>query len=150
MSSLDDLEAMGRFNTAFAVEELLIAATEHWTWSVRPEQITLGTGVLALKRHCPTFGQMAPAEGHDLASAVAIVEANLRVAFEPDRINYVMLMMRDHHVHFHVVPRYAGPRQFVDRLWLDEAWPTAPSLSGDAQPMSVLLSMRDLLGAASS
>ncbi len=48
------------------------------------------------------------------------------VAYE--RINYLMLMMVDPDVHFHVIPRYAGSRQFGDIEFRDAGWPGPPAL----------------------
>ena len=43
-----------------------------------------------------------------------------------------MLMMVDHHVHYHVIPRYEGIRTFAGREWVDNGWPALPVI-GDAQ-----------------
>jgi diadenosine tetraphosphate (Ap4A) HIT family hydrolase len=47
-------------------------------------------------------------------------------------MNYLMLMMVDHHVHFHALPRYDGPREFAGLTWIDGGWPALPAF-GDAQ-----------------
>ena len=48
------------------------------------------------------------------------------VAYE--RINYLMLMMVDPDVHFHVIPRYDGSRSFGALAFADAGWPGPPAL----------------------
>jgi diadenosine tetraphosphate (Ap4A) HIT family hydrolase len=40
-----------------------------------------------------------------------------------------MLMMVDPHVHFHILPRYAGERRFGAIDFEDKGWPGLPDLS---------------------
>jgi diadenosine tetraphosphate (Ap4A) HIT family hydrolase len=68
----------------------------------------------------------------DLAAAVAVVEHATRAAFGYDKINYLMLMMVDPDVHFHVLPRYGGERRFADLSFLDAGWPGPPDLGAAA------------------
>ena len=53
-------------------------------------------------------------------------ERKLRDAFQFDKINYLLLMMVDRHLHFHVIPRYAETRSFAGVEWPDPAWPKGP------------------------
>ena len=48
-------------------------------------------------------------------------------AFE--KINYLMLMMVDKEVHYHVLPRYSETRKFEGVAFPDPGWPVAPDLS---------------------
>jgi diadenosine tetraphosphate (Ap4A) HIT family hydrolase len=43
-----------------------------------------------------------------------------------------MLMMVDHHVHYHVIPRYESESEFEGLKWTDNGWPALPIL-GDNQ-----------------
>ena len=45
-----------------------------------------------------------------------------------ERINYLMLMMVDPHVHFHVIPRYSGSREWGGLEFADQGWPGPPDL----------------------
>ena len=45
-----------------------------------------------------------------------------------EKINYLMLMMVDPHVHFHVLPRYEGGRDFDSVDYPDAGWPGMPAL----------------------
>ncbi len=66
-----------------------------------------------------------------LPKAIRDIEAALSKAFAYDKINYLMLMMVDPEVHYHVIPRYAEPRDFGGKTFADTGWPKTPNL-GDA------------------
>lgn len=88
----------------------LIAEYDHWVVLLRPAQPTLGALVLAAKSNATAFGDL-PAEAHaELKTATAAIEAALSHAVGYAKINYLMLMMVDPQVHFHVLPRYEGER----------------------------------------
>lgn len=50
----------------------------------------------------------------DLASMTGVVEARLAEAFSPDKMNYLMLMMVDAHLHCHVLPAMDGQLTSAD------------------------------------
>jgi diadenosine tetraphosphate (Ap4A) HIT family hydrolase len=127
---------LGAFWAKFRVAELLVSESAYWTWSIRPAQATLGAGIIALKRHASRFADVSREEMSDLADLVTRVEQRTADRFRHRIMNYLMLMMVDHHVHFHVLPRYESPRQFAGRVWQDPGWPGLPVL-GDAQHADV-------------
>ena len=51
-----------------------------------------------------------------------------------EKINYLMLMMVDADVHFHVFPRYHGAKTFQDMTVPDAGWPGPPRLDAFVQP----------------
>jgi diadenosine tetraphosphate (Ap4A) HIT family hydrolase len=80
----------------------------------------------------------------ELARVIADVEGALARAFAYDKINYLMLMMVDPDVHFHVVPRYAEARSFAGVDFADRGWPRLPELAGAPEPEAgVLRQIRD-------
>ena len=106
----------------------LIAEYDHWAVLLRPAQPTLGALVLAAKSDATAFGDL-PAEAHaELKVATAAIEAALTQAVGYAKINYLMLMMVDPHVHFHVLPRYEGERSGVGLTIPDAGWPAQPDL----------------------
>jgi diadenosine tetraphosphate (Ap4A) HIT family hydrolase len=114
-----------------------VAELGHWCVMLRPAQPTLGSLVLACKEPVEAFGNVS-SEGHaELGEAVKRIEAMLSAAFNYDKINYLMLMMVDPFVHFHVIPRYAAPRCYQDIEVFDAGWPGPPAL-GQAVPLSDL------------
>ncbi|MGR4889816.1 HIT family protein [Sphingopyxis sp. LARHCG72] len=106
----------------------LIAEYAHWVVLLRPAQPTLGALVLAAKSDATAFGDL-PAEAHaELKVATAAIEAALGEAVGYAKINYLMLMMVDPHVHFHVLPRYDGERSGAGLTVADAGWPGQPDL----------------------
>jgi len=116
----------------------LIAEYDHWVVLLRPAQPTLGALVLAAKSDATAFGDL-PAEAHaELKIVTAAIEAALSEAVGYAKINYLMLMMVDPHVHFHVLPRYDGERSGAGLTVADAGWPAQPNLGqavklGDAE-----------------
>ena len=111
----------------------LIAEYEHWVVLLRPAQPTLGALVLAAKSDATAFGDL-PAEAHaELKIATAAIEAALTQAVGYAKINYLMLMMVDPNVHFHVLPRYDGERSGAGLTVADAGWPAQPDLGQAAK-----------------
>jgi len=119
------------FQNKFMVNKHKIHETEHWIWSLRPHQATLGAGILSLKRECATFAELEQEEFADLNNIIKIIEPTLKRAFKYDVINYLMLMMLDKHVHYHVFPRYENTVEDFGEVWKDESWPLVPKLGGE-------------------
>ena len=112
----------------FGYPATLIAKFDHWVVLLRPAQPTLGSLVLAAKSDAMAFGDL-PAQAHaDLKIVTATIEAALTQAVGYEKINYLMLMMIDKDVHFHVLPRYAGVREHDGLSFPDIGWPAAPAL----------------------
>jgi len=111
----------------------LIAEYEHWVVLLRPAQPTLGALILAAKSDATAFGDL-PVEAHaELKVATAAIEAALGQAVGYAKINYLMLMMVDPHVHFHVLPRYDGERSGAGLTVADAGWPAQPDLGQAAK-----------------
>ena len=106
----------------------LIAQFDHWVVLLRPAQPTLGSLVLAAKSDATAFGDL-PGEAHaELKIVTGAIEAALRAAVGYQKLNYLMLMMVDPHVHFHVLPRYEGERSGGGMTVRDAGWPGQPDL----------------------
>lgn len=128
------MNALSVFEVKFRTEQLKICETQYWVWSLRPQQATLGAGVLSLKRECPKFGQLKPEEFCDLHEIVRVLEDTLSRSFSYEAINYLMMMMVDKQVHFHVFPRYSSPIELFGKTWVDRYWPGVPSLQDHLLP----------------
>ena len=117
----------------FGFPHTLIAEFAHWVVLLRPAQPTLGSLVLAAKSDATAFGDLA-AEAHaELAVVTRAIESALAQAVGYARINYLMLMMVDPHVHFHVLPRYEGSREQAGVAVADAGWPGQPDLGSAAK-----------------
>lgn len=118
----------------FGYPATLVREYAHWVVLARPAQPTLGSLVLAAKSDATAFGALDPAAHAELATVTAAIEAALAAAVAYDKINYLMLMLVDPHVHFHVVPRYDGERSGAGLTIADAAWGKPPAL-GDARAL---------------
>ena len=121
----------------------LVREFDHWLVLARPAQPTLGSLVLAARSDATAFGDL-PAGAHaELKGVTSAIEAALAGAVGYDRINYLMLMMVDPHVHFHVIPRYDGARTWQGLEFPDAGWPKVPDLGQavtlDAARMAALV-----------
>lgn len=125
------MDGLQDFKNKFKVDELKIYETKYWVWSLRPHQSTIGSGILSLKRLCSTFGELTVEEFSDLNNIIKVIEPVLKKTFNYDVLNYLMLMMVDKHVHYHILPRYENPKTIVGKLWVDENWPAVPPLTGE-------------------
>lgn len=118
----------------FGFPDTLVAETALWSVLVRPQQVTLGSLVLVCREPVTAFGEASPEAFADLQVAVARVERVLRDFMGYEKINYLMLMMVDPDVHFHIIPRYAGQREHAGLTFPDAGWPGPPALAQAVQP----------------
>ncbi len=112
----------------------LIAETPRWSVLLRPQQVTLGAVVLVCREPVQAFGAVSGDGFAGLQPVVADIEAMLGAFVAYDKINYLMLMMVDPAVHFHVIPRYAGVRAFEGIDYPDAGWPGPPQLERAVVP----------------
>jgi len=113
----------------FGHPETLLAEWPHWAVLLRPAQVTLGSLVLVCRDPVQRFGAISAEAAAELREAVASIEQALGALLHFDRINYLMLMMVDPDVHFHVIPRYASERSFAGRTFRDDSWPGPPDVT---------------------
>jgi diadenosine tetraphosphate (Ap4A) HIT family hydrolase len=113
----------------FGYPETLVADYAHWVVLLRPAQPTLGSLVLAAKGPATAFSQLSAEAFVELARVVQDIEGRVCDAVGYAKINYLMLMMVDPNVHFHVIPRYEGERSAAGVTVRDAGWPKAPALN---------------------
>ena len=130
----------------FGFPATLIREFEHWVVLLRPAQVTLGSLVLAAKSDAASFGSLPPAAHAELATITGQMEATLNAEIGYDKINYLMLMMVDRHVHFHVLPRYEDSRSMDGIAIEDRGWPGPPDLkTGQELPAAAFEQLRNRL-----
>lgn len=112
----------------FGAPQTIIRSYQYWSVLLRPAQATLGALVLAAHEPATAFAQLSPASFTELHEVTRAIEIALSKAFHYDKINYLMLMMVDPDVHFHVLPRYAQLKTFAGLEFTDAGWPAAPNL----------------------
>ena len=132
----------------FGFPATLVREFDHWLVLLRPAQVTLGSLVLAAKSEATAYGDLPAAAFAEQAAVVAAIERALAAFCRYERINYLMLMMVDRQVHFHVIPRYSGARTWGGREFADAGWPGVPDLkSAVALDAESIARMRDELAA---
>jgi len=114
---------------SFGFPESQIAETRSWRVLVRPKQPTFGALVLICKDEATAFSEITAEAFADLQVAVQAIEHMLRKTVKYNKINYLMLMMVDPDVHFHVIPRYEGQREYDGVSFPDAGWPGPPALA---------------------
>ena len=112
----------------FGFPRTMVAETSHWLVLVRPKQPTFGSLILVCKEPVQAFSDVSPAAFADLQVAIKGIERLLQDRVQYQKINYLMLMMVDPHVHFHVIPRYEGARTWQGVEFADAGWPAVPDL----------------------
>ena len=115
----------------FGFPASLVKTYQHWHLLLRPAQPTLGSLILICKENVHQYSDISGAAAVEQALVVSHLETVLRKRFNYSKINYLMLMMVDPAVHFHVIPRYEHPVSFCDNDYPDSGWPGPPNLSGD-------------------
>ena len=121
---------------------------------LRNDQITLSALVVAEKSAATSLSAVVPHALAKLASITGDVETAFVRTIQPDKFNYLVLMMVDPDVHLHVLPRYSGARECAGVTFEDRAWPKAPRL-GEVTPTTlaqrnVLLGLRRLIPASAA
>lgn len=119
----------------FGYPATLVRDYDHWVVLLRPAQVTLGSLIVAAKSDAEDFGALSPDHFSELKTVTADVSSALGSLVSHDKLNWLMLMMVDPHVHFHLIPRYEGTREWMGQVFEDKAWPGPPAL-GEAVKLS--------------
>ena len=112
----------------FGYPETLLRDYQHWVLLLRPAQVTAGSLILAAKGEVTAYAGLPKAAFTEQAAIIAELEAMLKNAVNYEKLNYLMLMMVDPHVHFHIFPRYQGERSIAGLVLTDHGWPGPPDL----------------------
>lgn len=121
----------------FGYPDTLIREYDHWCVLLRPAQVTLGSLVLACKDPAQKFSEISAQAFTEQAQVVQDIERVLAQFVSFEKMNYMMLMMVDPDVHYHVLPRYGAPRRFEEAQnaalsaleFVDVGWPALPALA---------------------
>jgi len=113
----------------FNYPNTLLREYTHWAVLLRPQQVTVGSLVLACRSEVTSMAAVSAEAFTELHTVTADLEGTLKQVFAFDKINYLLLMMVDRHVHFHVIPRYATPRTVDGVEFPDRAWPGPPDVT---------------------
>lgn len=125
---MPDAEIMQSTAAKFGYPDTLIAETPSWLVLLRPHQVTLGAVVLLCREPVEAFGAVSAEALADLNPLIGHLEKVLSDFAGYEKINYLMLMMVDPAVHFHVIPRYEASRTHGGLTFTDAGWPGPPAL----------------------
>lgn len=112
----------------FGYPNTLLKEFEHWVVLLRPKQVTAGCMVLACKELAESMPEVSSEAFSELPVVTSELESALKRAFGMEKINYLLLMMVDKEVHFHVIPRYSEEKSFSDIAFSDPGWPKHPDM----------------------
>jgi len=73
-----------------------------------------------------SLSDITPEEMEEFADVVKDIERVMAKSFGYDKMNYQMLMMKEKHVHFHAISRYAETKTFAGIERPDAWWPLVP------------------------
>ena len=113
----------------FDYKNFLIKEYKHWILLLRNKQVTLGSMVLIEKDFKKEYGKISTNSHLEFGSIIKNLEITLKNLFGYNKINYLMLMMIDKEVHYHVIPRYSKDVFFEEAKFVDKGWPGLPLLN---------------------
>lgn len=113
----------------FGFPETLIKEYDHWVVLLRPQQVTIGSLVLAAKSEATHLGELSGEEWAEFAQVSKEIEELLVKVFGAEKFNYLALMMKDPNVHFHLIPRYSKPVSLSGKEHTDTDWPLKTELA---------------------
>ncbi len=122
-------DALNETMLKFGAPDTCIHTYSSWLVLLRPAQVTLGALVLVAREPVTAFSRLSETGFTELSRVTRDVEMVLSHLFHYDKLNYLMLMMVDPHVHFHVIPRYGAERRYGGVDFSDNAWPGPPDLA---------------------
>ena len=121
-------ESLNATMRKFGAPASAIHRYEYWSVLLRPAQVTLGSLVLVAHEQAMAFSALSQESFIELSKVIKDIEQALQRAFGYEKLNYLMLMMVDPDVHFHVIPRYSTVKTFNSLDFTDHGWPGPPAL----------------------
>ncbi len=93
-----------------------------WNLGICPNQHTLGTLVVCLKKHKEVFMDLTGDEVTELWHILRVGQKVLGKEFKPDWYNIQQNGNWEHHLHFILFPRYNSERIFMGQTFRDETF----------------------------
>ena len=112
----------------FDFKNLLIKEYQNWYLLLRNDQVTIGSLVLIEKNFHHRLSSIPDESFIEFGKIVRDIEETLKNLFGYEKINYLMLMMKDDEVHYHIIPRYSKDLLYESFNFKDEGWPNLPDL----------------------
>lgn len=112
----------------FLYPDSVIKSYQNWHLLLRFEQSTLGSLILVCKQPYRAYSELPGDTLLEQHKIIRDVERILKEKLNYSKINYLMLMMVDPEVHFHIIPRFEQGCLFQGKNYPDPCWPGAPDL----------------------
>ena len=116
----------------------VLATSQYWRLILNHNQNLLGKCFLVLRRHLQSVPHLDAAEWQELHAQLAAATHALQQAFQPDHFNYAFLQNQDRHIHMHIIPRYAAPRQFKRLTFGDPDYPSHYAVPASVRRLDAL------------
>jgi len=101
----------------------LIKDYKYWGVYIHKNQGILGRVYVWCKREdALDLPDATPEEQKELFEILQEMEKVLTRCFKPDMFNYAFLGNATHHLHGHILPRYAKPVYFNGQTFVDKNW----------------------------
>jgi glycerol-3-phosphate cytidylyltransferase len=113
----------------FGFPNSLIKEYKNWFLLLRPKQVTLGALILVCKEDVFKYSEISKESTDEFPVIIKEVENFLSRVFSYDKINYLMLMMVDNIVHYHIIPRYSAKKNIFQISFIDYTWPEPPDMT---------------------
>ncbi len=112
----------------FGYPSSLIKEYQHWYLLCRPQQVTFAAMILIAKSDVHSLADLSTEYFAEFESIVKEISIKLQPILKYEKINYLMLMMVDPEVHFHILPRYSETKSFEEITFIDAGWPKLANL----------------------
>lgn len=119
---------MNKTIVKFGYPDTLIKEYSNWVLLLRKEQVTLGSLVLICKDKATQLSDISKESFEEFPIIIKEIEVHLSKLFSYDKINYLMLMMVDPDVHYHIIPRYSSNKDINGTIFKDYGWPGIPDI----------------------
>lgn len=105
----------------------LIKEFNNWYLLLRPEQITYGSMVLVEKSSKKQLSKISKKSFLELKEITIKIERLFLTKLKFNKMNYLILMLVDPHVHFHIIPRHKKDIFFNQKKFKDFGYPKPPN-----------------------
>jgi diadenosine tetraphosphate (Ap4A) HIT family hydrolase len=99
----------------------LIEDYEKMSWVLADNQYYRGYSILIWKHHVEQFHELSNNDIKDFSMRMITIGERIFNNLNPVRINYEILMNKDHHVHAHIIPRYSNDFDSRRPIWTQNA-----------------------------
>ncbi|MFH0700825.1 MAG: HIT domain-containing protein [Candidatus Woesearchaeota archaeon] len=101
-------------------QQLKISPGQYWDLFLHQDQTVLGRSYFWYKGEVTDLMNVPERAALELINNGKRLKRTLEELFHPDQFNYSSLNNRTKHLHFHVIPRYREPREFMGTPFIDE------------------------------